>query len=127
MVEPDYAGLVRDLAVRQRQRALVVLITDFVEAESSGVPGPLSVLARRHRVLVVAVRDPIFDTLDATDSRGGSFALHRRLVLDDLLHERETTLALLRRQGVFTLDVSPSRLVTPILNHYLSIRYGADP
>jgi uncharacterized protein (DUF58 family) len=127
MVEPDYAGLVRDLAVRQRQRALVVVITDFVEAESSGVPEPLSVLARRHRVLVVAVRDPIFDTLEAGDPRGGSFGLHRRLVLDDLLHERETTLALLRRQGVFTLDLPPSRLVTPILNHYLSIRYGADP
>ncbi|HTF35084.1 MAG TPA: DUF58 domain-containing protein [Myxococcota bacterium] len=130
MVEPDYAALVRDLAVRQRQRALVVVITDFVEAESSGVPAPLSVLARRHRVLVVAVRDPIFDTLDAEDragDSGGSFALHRRLVLDDLLHERETTLALLRRQGVLTLDLPPRRLVTPVLNHYLAIRYGADP
>jgi uncharacterized protein (DUF58 family) len=127
MVEPDYAGLVRDLAVRQRQRALVVLITDLMEAESSGAPEPLSVLARRHRVLVVAIRDPIFDTLDAEDVRGGSFALHRRLVLDDLLHERESTLALLRRQGIFTLDLPPTRLVTPILNHYLSIRYGADP
>jgi uncharacterized protein (DUF58 family) len=130
MVEPDYAGLVRDLAVRQRQRALVVMLTDLVEAESSGVPAPLSVLARRHRVLVVAIRDPIFDTLDAGDrvsDSGEIFALHRRLVLDDLLHERETTLALLRRRGVLTLDLPPRRLVTPVLNHYLAIRYGADP
>ena len=127
MAEPDYAGLVRDLAVRQRQRALVVLITDFVEAESSGVAEPLSVLARRHRVLVVAIRDPIFDLLDTEDPRGGGFSLHRRLVLDDLLHERESTLALLRQQGVLTLDLPPSKLVAPILNHYLSIRYGADP
>jgi uncharacterized protein (DUF58 family) len=130
MVEPDYAALVRDLAVRQRQRALVVMLTDFVEAESSEIPAPLSVLARRHRVLVVAIRDPIFDTLDAEDrvsDSAGIFALHRRLVLDDLLHERETTLALLRRRGVLTLDLPPRRLVTPVLNHYLAIRYGADP
>jgi hypothetical protein len=53
--------------------------------------------------------------------------LHRRLVLDDLLHEREKTLALLRRQGVLTLDLPPRRLVTPVLNHYLAIRYGVDP
>jgi uncharacterized protein (DUF58 family) len=130
MVEPDYAALVREFAVRQRQRALVVLITDFVEAESSGVPAPLSVLARRHRVLVVAVRDPIFDTLDERDPQGPSarsFSLHRRLVLDDLLQERDATLALLRRQGVLTLDLPPRRLVAPVLNHYLEIRYGTDP
>jgi uncharacterized protein (DUF58 family) len=127
IVEPDYAALVRDLAVRQRQRALVVVITDFVEAQPSGVSGPLSVLARRHRVLAVAVRDPIFDLLDAGDPASGSFSLHRRLVLDDLLHERETTLALLRRHGVFTLDLPPRKLAAPILNHYLAIRYGAEP
>ena len=70
MVEPDYGALVRDLAVRQRQSALVVVITDFVEDESSGVCASLSALARRHRVLVVAVRDPIFDTLDAGNRAG---------------------------------------------------------
>jgi len=127
MVEPDYGALVRDLAVRQRQRALVVIMTDFVEAEASEVAGPLSILGRSHRVLVVAIRDPIFDTLDQGDDSGGIFGLHRRLVLDDLLHERETTLALLRHQGIHALDAPPRRIVTPVLNHYLAVRYGADP
>jgi len=130
LVEPDYAALVRDLAVRQRHRALVVILTDFVEAETSEVSAPLSVLARRHRVLVVAIRDPLFERLGPearVGDSGGIFELHRRLVLDDLLHERETTLALLRRQGVLTVDAPPRRLVTPVLNHYLAVRYGADP
>ncbi len=119
--EADYAALAREIAVRQRQRALVVVLTDFVEAESARLVDPLAVLARRHRVLLVALRDPIFAELDAP-GHAGSAPIHRRLVLDDLLHERETALAALRRRGVDTLDLPPAAVTAPVLNRFLAIR-----
>jgi uncharacterized protein (DUF58 family) len=130
-VEADYRALVRELALRQRQRSLVVVLSDFVEAEASRVVDPLAVLARRHRVLLAALRDPVFGlldrglhTLDSRPERHG--LLYRRLVLDDLLHEREAALATLRRRGIETLDLPPQSITAPVLNRYLAYRYGAE-
>lgn len=129
-VEVDHGAFVRDIAVTQRQRALIVVLTDFVEAESARLAAPFAVLARRHRVLLVAIRDPIFALLDPAQADAANASdlalLHRRIVLDDLLHERETTLAALRRCGVETLDLAPEAITAPVLNRYLAIRHGPE-
>jgi uncharacterized protein (DUF58 family) len=118
---------VREISVSQRQRALIVVLTDFVEAEAARLAAPLAVLGRRHRVLLVAIRDPIFALLDpAPEGAGRRSLLHRRIVLDDLLHERETTLASLRQCGVETLDLAPDAITAPVLNRYLAIRHGPE-
>jgi uncharacterized protein (DUF58 family) len=131
LVEADYGALARELSVRQRQHALCVVLTDFVEAESAQLVAPLAILARRHRVLLVGVRDPIFAPLepgtraDRPDARSDPLDLYRRLALDDLLAERETTFAALRQRGVQTLDLPPERLTAPVLNRYLQLARGA--
>jgi uncharacterized protein (DUF58 family) len=125
-VEADYVALLETLARRQRQRALIVLLTDFVEAEAARIAEPLAVLARRHRLLLVAVRDPLYTELEAPAAGAGAAGLQRRIVLDDLLHERETALAKLRRQGVETLDLFPEEITGPLLNRYLALRYGPE-
>lgn len=124
LVEADYAALVRALGARQRQRALVVVFSDFVESDSASPIGILRVLSRHHRVLLVAVRDPLYGELDAGSSRTGMQEGLRRIVLDDLLVERETALLSLRRSGLHTLDLAPDRLTAPVLNRYLELRYG---
>ena len=128
LVEADHAGFVRALARLQRQRALVVVLTDFVEAESERLAEPFAVLGRRHRVLLVAVRDPIFARLDpaAGAKTEATSLLHSRLVLDDLLHERESALAALRRRGVETVDLPPEAITAAVLNRYLAIRGGGE-
>ncbi|HVH07640.1 MAG TPA: DUF58 domain-containing protein [Myxococcota bacterium] len=125
-VEADYGALLGALAARQRSRALIVLLTDFVEAESARLAEPIAVLARRHRLLLVAIRDPLYAELETPAARGGPAALQRRIVLDDLLHERETALAALRRRGVETLDLFPEAITAPLLNRYLALRYGPE-
>jgi uncharacterized protein (DUF58 family) len=131
-VEADHAELVRVLSTKQRQRALVIVLTDFVEAEAERFSTPLGVLARRHRALLVALRDPIYAELDPrarwrSPTRGrGLHGLHRRIAIDDLLVERETALAALRRQGAQTLDLPPDQITAPVLNRYLALRYGED-
>jgi uncharacterized protein (DUF58 family) len=126
LVEANYAALARTIAARQPQRALIVVLTDFVEADAAALTEPLTVLARRHRVLLVAVRDPLYSELEppsgeASDDRLG---LYRRLVLNDLLVAREAALAALRRQGLQTLDLPPAALTAAVLNCYLALRHG---
>lgn len=123
IVEADFGALAAALGARQRQRALLVVLTDFVEADARSFAAPFSALARRHQVLLVAVRDRVYEDLGAEAERPGDrIGLYRRIVLDDLLHEREVALARLRRQGIQTLDLLPAAITGPVLNRYLALR-----
>jgi len=123
LVEASYTDLVRGLGARQRQHALVVVLSDFVEVGPEAMVQPLLVLGRRHRVLFAALRDPVYAELDAT-SDGAVADYPRRIALDDLLREREIALASLRRAGLHTVDLPPAELTAPILNRYLALRYA---
>src|SRR5260370_33349631 len=62
---PDYRVLVETLARYQSKRALVVVLTDFVEGSASReLEAWLAVLARRHCVMLVALRDRLLAELD---------------------------------------------------------------
>ncbi|HEY8121533.1 MAG TPA: DUF58 domain-containing protein [Myxococcota bacterium] len=125
LVEADHLRFAQRLVALQRQRALVVVLTDFVEAEAGRLIDPFAVLGKRHRVLVVALRDPVFAALDPR-AEAPPAQLYRRLVLDDLLHEREAALLRLQRAGVETLDLPPERVSAPLLNRFLALRFSAE-
>lgn len=129
LVEADYRVLASTLLSRRQRRSLVVILTDFAESDADALVTPLALLARRHRVLLVALRDRRFDALDPRrapqtldPSKQG---VYERIVLDDLLREREETLARLRLQGVYTLDLVSEEVTASVLNRYLEMRYGA--
>lgn len=130
LVEADYRVLTRALLARRQKRSLVVILTDFAATDANTMIAPLALLARRHRVLLVALRDRTFDALDdparAPDSTDRALArdCYRDIVLDDLMHEREETLSRLRRQGLHTLDLVPEGVTARVLNRYLSLRYA---
>lgn len=126
LVEPDYRLVVRTLAARHRQRALLVVLTDVVEAGAAIFTEPLAVLGRRHRVLLVALRDRLFATLDVGAGGTDVLTVSRRLVLADLLRERDTALATLRRGGVQSIDLPPEAITAAVLQRYLALRYGAE-
>lgn len=122
-VEADWVALARQLTGRAR-RALVIVLGDFVDVDAATLVEPLAVVARHHRVLFAAVRDRVYAGL-APGPEDDAMAPYRRLVLDDLLAERETTLARLRRAGLETLDLPPERITAPVLNAYLAMRGAA--
>jgi uncharacterized protein (DUF58 family) len=126
LTEASHGALVRELSRRQRQRCLVVVLTDFVEVAPEGLLDPLGVLGRRHRVLLVALRDPVFAGLQppapADDVPLGPY---RRLALDHLLRERDAALADARRRGLQTLDLPPEEVTAAVLNRYLALREQA--
>lgn len=132
LVEADYRVLSASLLGRRQKRSLVVVLTDFAETDPESLLTPLGLLARRHRVLLVALRDRRFDALDPRRAGAGGGgrrarreapALYERIVLDDLLREREQTLARLRLAGIHTLDLVSEEVTAAVLNRYLAMRY----
>ena len=124
--EPNYRVLVETLARHQKRRALVVVITDFVEGSASReLEEYLAVLARRHFVMLVAMRDRLLGELDEHDPSITRERLYRRLALQDLAAEREAALARIAAFGAQTLDLDPARITAPVLNRYLAIRQAA--
>lgn len=124
--EPNYRILAETLARYQKKRALVVVFTDFVEGSASReLESYLAVLARRHCVLLVAMRDRLIGELDVREPQITRTRLYRRLALQDLAVEREAGLARITKFGVQTLDLDPARITAPVLNRYLAIRQAA--
>jgi len=124
-VEADYRALALALATRHRRRALLVVLTDFVEADAATLLVPLALLARQHRLLVVAMRDRVFGALeDGAAEEADPLGLYRRLVVDELLQERESVLLRLRRAGAQTIDLVPEAITATLLNRYLALRHG---
>ncbi len=124
--EPHYRVLVETLARHQKRRALIVVMTDFVEGSASReLQEYLAVLARRHCVMLVAMRDRMLGELDQRDRSITRERLYRRLALQDLAGEREAALARIAAFGAQTLDLDPARITAPVLNRYLAIRQAA--
>ncbi len=121
--EPNYRLLVQTLASYQRKRALVVVLTDFVEGSAAGeLETYMAALARRHCVMLVAMRDRLLAELDGREPGITRARLYRRLALQDLAVEREAALGRIARFGAQTLDLDPARITAPVLNRYLAIR-----
>jgi uncharacterized protein (DUF58 family) len=124
--EPNYRVLVEALARHQKRRALIVVLTDFVEGSASReLEEYLAVLARRHVVMLVAMRDRLLGDLDDREPAITRERLYRRLALQDLAGEREAALARIAAFGAQTLDLDPARITAPVLNRYLAIRQAA--
>jgi uncharacterized protein (DUF58 family) len=132
--EADYRRVTREILTRQRKRAMVIVLTDFMEVDREELIQPMSLLARRHEVVFVALREPILEQLEEEgpvgagskdlESEDERVGLYRRIVLADLLREREERLMTLRRRGLSVLDVPPSEATASTLNRYMELRYG---
>jgi uncharacterized protein (DUF58 family) len=124
--EPNYRILVETLARSQKKRALLILLTDFVEGGASrDLEDYLAVLAKRHLVMLVAMRDRMLHEVDQREPGISRDRLYRRLALQDLVAERETALARISRFGAQVLDLDPAQITAPVLNRYLAIREAA--
>lgn len=129
--EADYRKVTREILSRQRKRAMIVVLTDFMEVDRDELIQPMSLLSRQHEVVFVALREPILEQLEELDPRGADALVDReamrlrQIVLSDLLQEREGRLVELRRQGLSVLDVSPREATAQTVNRYLELRYGA--
>lgn len=119
--ESDHGRCLRFVAARHSKRSLLVVLTDFVDADTAAdMVAHLQLAGRRHLVLFAAHNDPVLER----HARGVPSTARdgfRKAAAVDLLLERRTVLERLRQFGAHVLDVEPDRITPPLLNRYLEI------
>ncbi len=117
----DYSEAARTMMVRQRRRALVVLITSLRDEDSSELPQAIALLRRRHLVVHACLRETVLDEVLKQPVRDLRDAL-RVSATHLFLQARRRAHDAVRRSGVQTLDVAPSELPAALVDRYLSIK-----
>ncbi len=122
LVEPDYPGAFRYLAVRNRKRALTVVFTDVIDRlASESLVANVASLRPRHLPLIVTLRNPELDGTAATRPETVGDA-YRKAAAEELLTARADALTEMRRAGVLVLDVSPERASPAVVERYLELK-----
>lgn len=128
LLEPDYVGAVTKLVNQQTRRALVVMMTDIVDAiASSELLAALGRLTPRYLPFCVTLRDPDVDSLAHSSSnqagnRGQIEAAYARAVALDLLTQRQVAFAQLKQKGVLVLDAPANQISEQLVDRYLRLK-----
>lgn len=118
LLPADFQAAASDVLVRQKRRALVVLLSNLRD-EDDELLEAVQRLSRQHRVLVVSLREAVLDQLREENVHGFDDALAYCGTLDHLrqrsqLHQR------LQAHGVAVLDVLPHQLGPQLISRYLA-------
>ena len=131
LLEADYVAAVTRLVNQQTRRALVVLITDIVDATASReLLAALARLTPRYLPFCVTLRDPLVDKLAHTSTvteenkqvHEKISAAYTRAVAIDLLSQRQVALAELKQKGVLVLDAPANQISTELVDRYLQLK-----
>ncbi len=122
LLEPDYLNAVTTVVRQQTRRALVVLITDIVDAiASSELLAALGRLVPRYLPFCVTLRDP---QIDIQSNMLGAEVIegYTRAVALDLLAQRQLAFMNLKQKGVLVLDASADRISDQLVDRYLQLK-----
>lgn len=122
LVEPDYTGAFRRLAVENRKRALVVLFTDVIDKTASeAFVVQAGRLRPRHLPVAVTLRNPALERMAVKRPVSTTEAVERAAA-EELLLAREEALAEMRRQGVVIVDVPPESAAASVVESYHQLK-----
>lgn len=110
------------LNARTPKRSLIVVFTDFIDTTSAELLlDTLAVLARRHLIVFVAIRDPDLDRLVASSPKTMDMAA-QIVSAHQSLAERRLVIERLNRLGVTVIDARPGTITTRLISTYLEIK-----
>src|SRR5919197_1770185 len=117
----DYVAAARDLLRRQCRRALVIVITNFRDEDSTELGHALRLLRPRHLVLLASLRERIVRELIAQPLASGEAAVD---VASAHLYEqsRRDAFNRLASRETLMLDAEPERLGVHLVNRYNAIK-----
>lgn len=121
---PDYAQAVTELLVRQKKRALIILLTNLRDEDMDDLLPALHILRKRHLVLLASMREQAIDNALEAPIDTLEDALHKASV-QHYMQTREATLERIRAAGIRCLDVPPPAMSVGLINHYLDIKRSA--
>lgn len=118
---PDYAEAVTRLMLRQKKRALVIVITNLRDEDSEDLLPALKILKQRHLVLLASMQEQILqDTLVQPIKNFDDALLYA--ATQHYMHYRIQAFERLQAHGILSLDVAPPALSIELINQYLDIK-----
>jgi len=120
--ETNFTLSLTELSQRQIRRAMVVVMTDFVDSITAELMVEnLTRISRRNLVLFVAMQDPML--LDEANHRPTDLLrMHRGVVAHRLLQDREAVLRRLRRCGIHCINALPGEITPRLIDRYLEFK-----
>jgi uncharacterized protein (DUF58 family) len=121
-VEADHVGAAGAVMAAQKQRALIVWLTDI--AETAGVPDVIesaSRLSPRHAVVFAVMGQPEMTALAAATPESPADP-YRILAAQETLERRDGLLRGLRQRGVLALELTPGELTAALVSQYLTAK-----
>jgi uncharacterized protein (DUF58 family) len=120
-VATDYLAAATDVSLRQRRRALVMLVTNVRDEDIEDLLAAVQLLRKRHLVCVASLREqaiddalsnPVHDLSDAI--RAGAVARY--------LEQRTTAHDVLRSHHAMVLDTTAADLPAALVERYLAVK-----
>ncbi len=118
---PDYSAAATQLLLRQRKRALVVVVSNLRDEDQDDLIPALKLLKQRHLVLFASLRELAVEQQSQQAVSGFDNALAVAATHDYMEH-REQAITRLRQQHIDCLDVIPEQLPLALVNRYLDIK-----
>ena len=121
LVETDARAMVTTVLQRERQRALVVLLTALDPAPlREGLLPVLDRLTARHQVVVCSVADPRLEEL--VEGRGDIDAVYAAASAERARRERADLAHALAFRGVEVVDAPPALVAPALADRYLALK-----
>jgi uncharacterized protein (DUF58 family) len=120
--EADHAGAAAVVLAAQKQRALIVWLTDV--AETAGVPDVIENAARLspQHVVLFGVTKPVELTAIDRSVPSTEAEMYRMLAVQEMLDRREVLLRALRQRGVLVVELEPEAPTARLIDQYLSVK-----
>ncbi|MHA7775943.1 DUF58 domain-containing protein [Roseibium sp. M-1] len=120
--ETNHTLALTELNARTPKRSLIIIFTDFVDTTSAELlVENIGILAKRHLLIFVALRDPDLDAL--VDTAPGDLDGAARLVAaNQAINERRLVFERLSRMGVTIVDAKPGHVTARLISAYLEIK-----
>jgi len=121
----DFERAAEQLLVRERKRALVVLLTNLRDEDDQSLLAAARLLGKRHLVLIASLRETALDLTQAESIHGAQDAARVASAVG-YARRREASLQRLRAEGVLCLDVAPQDLAVETVNRYLAVKAASQ-
>ncbi|MEO0976328.1 MAG: DUF58 domain-containing protein [Pseudomonadota bacterium] len=120
--ETNHTLALTELNARTPKRSLIIVFTDFIDTTSAELLiENIGILAKRHLLIFVAIRDPDMETMveTAPDNLEGAATL---VAANQSMNERRLVLERLARMGVTIVDAKPNAVTARLISTYLEIK-----
>ena len=117
----DYAEAAHRLALHQRRRSLVVLISNLRDDDAEALPQAIAPLRRKHLLLFSSLREPVLRRALRQPITRFQDAL-RVGATHHYLEQRQKVHDQVRGLGVMALDSEPAELPVALVNRYLEVK-----